>query len=620
MSVRSLICIGCNQYDHFDDLHGAEADATGIFNALMKTEIGDYDVGSSRLLLSPTLQSVRESLVEVLFGEYNIDTFTIAFAGHGGVSGGSFYMSTRDSRSDALSATALSLADLFRMIAEASPKQTYVFIDACQSGGLISDLNVILKSEVMGEIGTPGITLLATAASNESAIESYGKGVGTTALLQCINGDIFLQDSNPALDLVEIGRAVSEKVGAAGEQNPVVWGLNLYGPSSFCKNPHASSGNAPLRSVLFGWPSVSTATAIRDNLPRLWEPYISISTRWNPRALLQELAILIALVEFDTNSVIDLVRRVTEACVAQTKETGDQFREIEVRAVCTIALLPYASDGAVAAYMESCCIEIGFLVERKVSEIHRALEKYPYAINNDGLSDLYYLPIRLSKILGWLGYIIHAKSSSGLCLDKYKGDVILFIDKLLENYNLSVVAMSDLQSPYVLSFMTAMNVIQQRQRAEELLGYLFLSVTACQGRVARHDLDPSRVVEYLICRSSEPREIDLELVAQPSELICAILRCANMFDMGEVFDLHMETLDHVNLIAYVPNSYAQFGAERIMGGTNFAFNIGHDIWSVDDLQCAWPDVEAPGGFGLRMTSLLASLIFPDRTPWFLLDS
>ncbi|OYY74790.1 MAG: hypothetical protein B7Y43_19375 [Sphingomonas sp. 28-62-20] len=69
-------------------------------------------------------------------------------------------MAMQDSRVHALSATALSLADLFRIIAEASPKQTYLVIDACESGGLISDLNVILKSEVMGEQHRRARTLL----------------------------------------------------------------------------------------------------------------------------------------------------------------------------------------------------------------------------------------------------------------------------------------------------------------------------------------------------------------------------------------------------------------------------------------------------------------------------
>ena len=97
-------------------------------------------------------------------------------------------MAARDTKLNALSATAWALADLFRMLAESAPKQSYLILDACQSGGLISDLNVILKSEVMGELGTAGFALLATSASNEFAGEVGGQGIGTAAILRCIRG------------------------------------------------------------------------------------------------------------------------------------------------------------------------------------------------------------------------------------------------------------------------------------------------------------------------------------------------------------------------------------------------------------------------------------------------
>lgn len=160
MSGRALLAIGCNAYDHLDPLTCAEADADALFRLLIEPSIGDYDVVRSRLLLSPTLQDVRGALATMLFDGEALDALTITFAGHGAVSSGSFYMAMQDSRVHALSATALSLADLFRMIAEASPKQTYLVIDACESGGLISDLNVILKSEVMGEQHRRARTLL----------------------------------------------------------------------------------------------------------------------------------------------------------------------------------------------------------------------------------------------------------------------------------------------------------------------------------------------------------------------------------------------------------------------------------------------------------------------------
>lgn len=257
MSGRALCAIGCDAYDHLNPLTGAEADAKAIFDALIKPEVGDYDASHSHLLLLPTLQEVRDSLTAMLCGADALDALTIVFAGHGAVSSGSFYMVTRDTRLQGLSATFFPLADLLRMIAEAAPRQTYIFIDACQAGGLIFDLNVILKSDVMGEFGTPGVTLLATAASNQEAIVAGGHGVGKAALLGCIDGTIFLQDSNPALDLFEIGRVVSDRVAAAGAQTPVVWGLNLYGPSSFCRNPPVDGGKRSRNLSMSGLPLVA---------------------------------------------------------------------------------------------------------------------------------------------------------------------------------------------------------------------------------------------------------------------------------------------------------------------------------------------------------------------------
>ena len=78
----------------------------------------------SRLLLSPTLQDVRAALATMLFEGEALDTLTITFAGHGAASSGSFYMALRDARLNALSATALSLADLLRMIAESKRSKT----------------------------------------------------------------------------------------------------------------------------------------------------------------------------------------------------------------------------------------------------------------------------------------------------------------------------------------------------------------------------------------------------------------------------------------------------------------------------------------------------------------
>lgn len=618
MSARALIAIGCDAYDHIGSLSAAEADARDIFSTLMRPEVGDYDVERSRLLQSPKLQEVRDALATVLFDGGPLDTFALSFAGHGAVGAGSFYMALRDTKGQALSATALSLADLLRMVAEAAPKQTYLFIDACQSGGLISDLNVILKSEVMGKLGTPGVTLVATAAANQSACEVGGHGIGTTALLDCVRGDVFLQDTTPALDLVEIGRAVSERVAAAGGQTPVVWGLNLYGPSSFCRNPHAEFGDAPLRSVLVGWPDSATSAAIREGLPQLWEPYVDVATDWEPRKFLARLEPLLARLGEDAETAIGLVARIGESFSNRARGSRDRFRELEVRAACAVALLPKSGQPAVDQWLAKSCSGLAGVAEAAVGDVVAAIAGYEFALINGGLGELYRLPLRLSKLLGWAAFAVHTRRIAGEDGSSAAKRLDDLYSRIFATYSLSLVSMSDCQAPDVLIALTASSHAGLLDHGERLLSHMFSSAVLCDGRVARSDLDPSKQLSYLIARTGSETEPNLELVAQPTELVLALLRASRLFDLSEHFDQSLAQLDHLALNAYLPETYLTFGEEHIASGVNSVFQIGHDVWSVAELEAAWPDFPAPSGAGQAMAVILSSLLFPDRVPWFLL--
>ncbi|UZK67328.1 hypothetical protein [Sphingomonas sp. M1-B02] len=512
---------------------------------------------------------------------------------------------------------ALSLADLLRMVAEAAPKQTYLFIDACQSGGLISDLNVILKSEVMGELGTPGVTLVATAAANQSAYEVGGHGIGTTALLDCVRGDVFLQDATPALDLVEIGRAVSERV-AAGGQTPVVWGLNLYGPSSFCRNPHAGSGDAPLRSVLVGWPDSATSAAIREGLPQLWEPYVDVATDWEPRKFLARLEPLLARLGEDAETAIGLVARIEESFSNRARSSRDRFRELEVRAACAVALLPRSGQPAVDQWLATSCSGLAGMAEDAVGDVVAAIAGYEFALINGGLGELYRLPLRLSKLLGWAAFAVHARRIAGECGSSAAERLDDLYSRIFATYSLSLVSMSDCQAPDVLIALTASSHAGLLDHGERLLSHMFSSAVLCDGRVARSDLDPSKQLSYLVARTGSGTEPNLELVAQPTELVLALLRASRLFDLSEHFDRSLAQLDHLALNAYLPETYLTFGEEHIASGVNSVFQIGHDVWSVAELEAAWPDFPAPSGSGQAMAAILSSLLFSDRVPWFLL--
>ena len=333
--MRLLISIGCNAYDHAPALTGAEADARRMFEALIRSDVGEYDPARSKLLLSPSMDELRQTLCDVLFSNGAIDTFTFFFAGHGGVRAGSFYMWVRDSSPDAQSMTALSLADVFRNLNEAAPAQSNIIIDACESGGLIADLGVLLKPDVRGDVGTPVVTLVATSAQNQYSGETQAGGLGTNAILDCIEGRDFVQDNASALDLVEIGRRISTRLRTT-DQSPVVWGLNLYGPPRFCRNPRYGADSArSLRAVIQDWPSASDAS-IREHYDELWQAYVSVSGNWNPRAFANVVDTVLSPLASTPEVFAGVAERFGAAVLVRAELSDDVFRRALVSAVASI--------------------------------------------------------------------------------------------------------------------------------------------------------------------------------------------------------------------------------------------------------------------------------------------
>lgn len=98
-----------------------------------------------------------------------------------------------------------------------------------------------------------------------------------------------------------------------------------------------------------------------------------------------------------------------------------------------------------------------------------------------------------------------------------------------------------------------------------------------------------------------------------------LLMLSDSFGLSDTFDVAMENLDHLELNAYIADDYYSFGRRYISGGNNASFTVGHDIWTVADLITNWPakSVATPPSIAVRNNALLASMLFPDRVPWFL---
>lgn len=619
--MRVLLAIGCNAYDHADQLTGAEADAQRIFGALMRPEVGQYDEARSRLLLSPSLEQVRQCLREVLFTDPQSETFTFFFAGHGGVSAGSFYMWLRDTSPKGQSMSGLSLADMFRGINEASPRQSNIIIDACESGGLIEDLAVLLKPELLGDAGTPALTLVATSARDQTSGETQDGGIGTNAILDCIEGRDFIQDSTSTLDLVEIGLRVSTRLRDSG-QNPVVWGLNLYGPPRFCRNPrYASDPMAPLRDIVQNWPAVSDES-IRQNYDALWAAYASTSGSWDQNKFSEVISSVLRPSTLESNILGGLAERLAATFLQKAAQSQDPFRSVQVAASLAVALLPYIESEAIAASAQRLLNQSCYALLKANASLVADLSADRYALLSDrggGLGDLYQLPLRVSKVLGW------AAAATLLCqedADRAEAETQFstLLRLILGHYSGSVVALSDAQAPFWCVALSRAAKLGLLEEGEQLAGLVFHSLVQCAGKLARWDLPPERALDYLLARRSNEYSGCTDLVERPLETLTVLLRASKLFDLDEVFDESLWKIDGVHFSAYIPSDYLQFSAPTMEGGQNLLWSIGQDVFRAVDLAATWPPSAPIPQRPLAATlAVVASLLNLDRQPWFLLE-
>ncbi|MDO8837910.1 MAG: caspase family protein [Parvibaculum sp.] len=592
---RALIAIGCNSYNCISPLTGAELDAQRIYDKLIRDEIGNYHPSTSQLLLSPTLDEVRLALKSILFSNEKLDTFTFFFAGHGIVDKAGFYFCLKDTRLDQLPVTSLWLSELFTNIASSAPSQSNIILDACYSGGLTVDLGVLAKAEITGNANSPAITLLAMSARDQEASETDAGGLGTNALLDCISGSVFVQDTTAALDLMDIGPAVANRLKNAPDQSPCFTAISIRQRSIFCRNPHYEA-----------------------KAERTFE-------KWQPRRFMDAIEPALESCSDSASDLISNVQRLTSGLVSSAKDTADRFRKAEVLAVSVSALLRYCQthpsvDLHVLEEVGSVINEI----EDTLNELTNAIASDQYALlgNKTGLGELYALPIRISKIIGWLGAAFHLREILGqpelFPVEKFRE----VLEHIGQQYAPSVVLLNDTQAPYIALGLSAASRLGLRSEGETILSLLFNSALDAKGLIANAHLKPNQILKYLTARQTADYSDAADILARPTEAIAVLLRCAKPFDLVDVFDESLEDLDHLSISAYVAEDYTKFALQHIEGGENATFTIGHGIWSIADLDSAWPDSAnvRPMNSAVAAGAICSALIFPDRVPWFLLSS
>lgn len=611
--THSLIAIGCNKYDNTIDLAGAEHDATEIFSHLTNSKYGTCDASSSVLITSPSLADLQKSLAEITCTLTRGDLISFFFAGHGFVKNGLFYMCVRDTVPERIGVTAFSLNSLLSLIQEISPQHANILIDACNSGGVAGDFKRAISPDNIGKTDTTGICLFAACSSDQYAYEIDGAGAFTSKVIGCINGRTFVNDTSGNLDLADISATVSQ--GQLQAQQPVFWGLNLTGRPNFCLNPHVSP-DSPLRKVL--------AEATPFNIPTesktaLQEILTSLEKSWSPEKLQRALTPIFAEPALSATLKLSFSGQLLLPFRSKAQASTDPFREVEVTIGCLAPLLNLCSfNSDVETYVAGECTALAGTVLRKIGELDNALDDDEYALLGDtGIGELFQLPLRISKVLGWLGWALFVQKFNGDAVDQTVAKTL--IEKVLDKYPGSLRSMSEAQAPYIYAIGAALAGSPLHEHLEELLGHLFSDACDSRGAVCASDIRPEDILEFLLARSQaeDPR---LDLLARPSTLVYVLLVLAAKLKLDDAFDSGLIDLDHVWTNAFTPKSYMDYSLERIAEGNNATFEIGHGIWTVDDVRKNLTiDTLKPETKGIALLSSACSLLFPDRVAWHMLQ-
>lgn len=615
--MRVALCIGCDAYLHLSRLSAAEADARRMFEALIDPNLGRYDADVSRLLLSPKIDAVRAALDGILYGGYDIQDFTFFFAGHAGVAHDSLYLAMKETKFHSIALSGLGFGDLAKIVVAARPAQANFILDACNTAGLGLDLSSVLRQSLTGTAENTGVAALAAAAADETATEVPEGGTFTTALLNILEGRHAVQRDKPFLGIPEIGahlRLVTENE----PQTVSTWILNLQGPNRLSLNPNYAGDLADRPDILI------ERVGRRLDLPRstiaqIRRVTLELHDRVDELGLAQMMEQITA--DLEPEQAVLLLSGLVEGMAEEARMSPDPFAEGRVLGVFLGQLLRHVTRSDIAARSLASLLDRSFLAEfdaLRALDLQLREDRFRL-LSSEALADLFFLPLRVSDVLGQIGWL--------LLNDKLVAEDVDFLDaltrRLLDTYGNSVLAVSDEQAAATLVFVAGCVNRGWTEAAEEVVGRLFHDVIANSARIARHFIGGADALRVLDQRYDLPAEFDGDLYHHPSDLVSVVVISAALFSLDEAVDRSLILIDHTAMNVFAPDRLTDIGAAGPVVGKNIGLNIGHGVWRCADIRREWLASIAPvlGGAERQdadeeSAAVQSALALRDRVPWF----
>jgi hypothetical protein len=307
----------------------------------------------------------------------------------------------------------------------------------------------------------------------------------------------------------------------------------------------------------------------------------------------------------------------------------DCFAPVLVRARMLRSILSQHDTCDVVPALRAHIIRLQNELNTALLEVNRGLLDYRYGLIGRGLiSPFYLLPIRVTQLLGWIGFCLYADALKGA--DGPTVEILRAIaQRLLWHYGNSIVAISEDQAAPLLLFLTHCARLSWRDEGEELVGRLYSDFNKHYGRVLINAPKVDDVLNYFLLRLKNPHEASEGYLQTPTDMFSVILIGAAMFDLDDAIDPTLIQLDHASFAFYVPDSYKDFWQDDIVEGDTFILQLGdelqpgHGVWAVRDMSRIWRHIiqsrvaEAADDVlpELLLAAAACSLLQPDRLPW-----
>ncbi len=238
------------------------------------------------------------------------------------------------------------------------------------------------------------------------------------------------------------------------------------------------------------------------------------------------------------------------------------------------------------------------------------------------MADLYYLPLRISKILGWIGLSIIAAELLTELQDGYDDLRFDLANTIVDQYEACMVTVSDEQAPFLYVFLKARMRRGKHALAERVTNLYFAHFAERGGNTTRAGADGATALRY-IQTLNNPAEHEDWRPANPTHLLPVLLILGGKLNLEKTWDLR--AFDRKSLCFFIPKDYSQFAGKTIEEGQNFTHRIGFGVWKVEEyleefqksLELAFNAETLSFSPEGAILCTMAALLFPNRVPFIL---